>query len=109
MHSVRSFLVVWACVSVLILGYAAADLSLHPRLRRETHFSMQPDISRTPELVPWGGRLIKEGHMGLLVANALILGGLGPALTIGSLVRLSAQARGRSAASREVARHSMPG
>ncbi|HEY4122944.1 MAG TPA: hypothetical protein VGM56_34000 [Byssovorax sp.] len=105
MHSVRSFLVVWACVSALILGYAAADLALHPRLRRETHFSMQPDLSRTPELVHWGGRLIKEGRMSLLVANALILGGLG-ALAIGSLAR-HVRKREDEVPPREVARQSM--
>jgi hypothetical protein len=83
MYSVRAFLSLWSVSTLAILGYAAADLGLHPALRRETNFSMQPDLSRLPELVHWGGRLVKEGHWSLLVSNAFLLGGLAALLLAG--------------------------
>ena len=86
MHSVRAFFGVWSFATVIILGYAFADLAIHPQLRLETNFTMQPDIRRVGELVHWGGRLLKEGHWSLLVANALVLGGVA-ALALGALLR----------------------
>jgi hypothetical protein len=76
MDSIRSFLQLWLGLSAAILGYAFLDLELHPWLREEQNFSMKPDLSRAPELVHWGGRLLRESHVSLLLANALILGGL---------------------------------
>ena len=86
MDSVRSFLQLWLGLSAAILGYAFLDLQLHPWLLEEHNFSMKPDLSRAGELVHWGGRLLRENHVSLLVMNALILGGL-LALTAHALLR----------------------
>jgi hypothetical protein len=79
MDSVRSFLVCWALVTVAVLGYAVIDLRMHPELRDETVFSMTPDLDQIgPQMASlphWGGRLLKERAIGLLVCNALALGG----------------------------------
>jgi hypothetical protein len=74
--SVRSLLSVWVSSSLATLGYAYADLSLTPGLHQERGFSIHVDISRIGELWHWGGRLLNEGAIGLLVLNAIMLGGL---------------------------------
>jgi hypothetical protein len=57
------------------LGYAYADLSLTPGLQHERGFSVHVDIARIGELWHWGGRLLNEGAIGLLVLNAIMVGG----------------------------------
>ena len=76
MFSVRSLLAVWACASLATLGYAYVDLSVTPGLQQERGFSIELDLSRIGELWHWGGRLLNEGAMGLLVFNAIAVGGL---------------------------------
>jgi hypothetical protein len=73
--SVRSLLVVWVSSSLATLGYAYADLSLTPGLHEERGFSIHIDITRVGELWHWGGRLLNEGAIGLLVLNAIMVGG----------------------------------
>lgn len=75
MFSVRSLLIVWVSSSLATLGYAYADLSLTPELQQERGFSIHIDIERVGELWHWGGRLLNEGAIGLLVFNAIIVGG----------------------------------
>ena len=75
MFSVRSLLVVWMGSSLAILGYAYADLRLTPGLHQERGFSIHIDIERVDELWHWGGRLLNEGAIGLLVFNAIMVGG----------------------------------
>lgn len=75
MFSVRSLLSVWVTSSLATLGYAYADLSLTPGLHQERGFSIHVDISRIGELWHWGGRLLNEGAIGLLVLNAIMVGG----------------------------------
>jgi hypothetical protein len=74
--SVRSLLVVWVSASLATLGYAYADLSLTPGLHQERGFSIHIDITRIGELWHWGGRLLNEGAIGLLVLNAIMVGGI---------------------------------
>ena len=76
MFSVRSLLVVWVSSSLATLGYAYADLSLTPGLHQERGFSIHIDITRIGELWHWGGRLLNEGAIGLLVLNAIMVGGI---------------------------------
>jgi hypothetical protein len=73
--SVRSLLVVWVSSSLATLGYAYADLSLTPGLHQERGFSLHIDVARIGELWHWGGRLLNEGAIGLLVLNAIVVGG----------------------------------
>src|SRR6187431_482994 len=73
--SVRSLLVVWVSSSLATLGYAYADLSLTPGLHQERGFSLHIDVTRIGELWHWGGRLLNEGAIGLLVLNAIAVGG----------------------------------
>jgi len=73
--SVRSLLFVWVSSSLATLGYAYADLSLTPGLHQERGFSIHVDMSRIGELWHWGGRLLNEGAIGLLVLNAMMVGG----------------------------------
>ena len=75
MFSVRSLLCVWVTSSLATLGYAYADLSLTPGLQQERGFSIHVDIARIGELWHWGGRLLNEGAIGLLVLNAIMVGG----------------------------------
>ena len=75
MFSVRSLLFVWVSSSLATLGYAYADLSLTPGLHQERGFSIHVDIARIGELWHWGGRLLNEGAIGLLVLNAIVVGG----------------------------------
>ena len=76
MFSVRSLLVVWVSSSLATLGYAYADLSLTPGLHQERGFSIHIDVTRVGELWHWGGRLLNEGAIGLLVLNAIMVGGI---------------------------------
>jgi hypothetical protein len=73
--SVRSLLTVWVSSSLATLGYAYADLSLTPGLHQERGFSIHIDVARIGELWHWGGRLLNEGAIGLLVLNAIMVGG----------------------------------
>lgn len=75
MFSVRSLLSVWVSSSLATLGYAYADLSLTPGLHQERGFSIHVDMSRIGELWHWGGRLLNEGAISLLVLNAIVVGG----------------------------------
>ena len=76
MFSLRSLLVVWVSASLATLGYAYADLNLTPGLHQERGFSIHIDITRIGELWHWGGRLLNEGAIGLLVLNAIMVGGI---------------------------------
>jgi hypothetical protein len=73
--SLRSLLFVWVSSSLATLGYAYADLSLTPGLHQERGFSIHIDVARIGELWHWGGRLLNEGAIGLLVLNAIVVGG----------------------------------
>lgn len=75
MFSVRSLLIVWVSASLATLGYAFADLSLTPGLHQERGFSIHIDVARIGELWHWGGRLLNDGAIGLLVLNAIVVGG----------------------------------
>ncbi len=103
MVSVRSLLFVWVSSSLATLGYAYADLSLTPGLHQERGFSIQLDIERVGELWHWGGRLLNEGAIGLLIFNAIIVGGFLALLVLwlGQLAQqvLSARREARSAES----------
>jgi hypothetical protein len=71
----------------VILSYAVLDLRANPWLYDETKFTMRPDLSQIGDLVHWGGRLLKENALVLLVGNALVLAGLLTLLLYG-VVRL---------------------
>jgi hypothetical protein len=73
--SLRSLLLVWVSSSLATLGYAYADLNLTPGLHQEHGFSISIDIARAGELWHWGGRLLNEGAMELLILNAILVGG----------------------------------
>ena len=76
MHSTRFIVGLWLLLTIVILGYALFDLQANPWLREEHAFTMQPDLSRAGDLLHWGGRLLKERAVSLLIMNAVILGGL---------------------------------
>lgn len=76
MLSVRSLLMAWAGFSLATVAYAYLDLALSPGLHVETGFSVTLDVARIGELWHWGGRLLREGALMLLVCNAVVLGGL---------------------------------
>jgi hypothetical protein len=101
--SVRSLLIVWASSTVATIGYAYADLNLTPGLQQERGFSIHIDVERVGELWHWGGRLLNEGAVGLLVFNAITLGGMLALLMlwIGQLVQRLIDAR-RAALSKPV-------
>ena len=69
MDSVRSFVRIWAALTVVILAYAFIDLRMHPWLETEHHFTMTPDINQLPALLHWGGRLLKESAFSLLFSR----------------------------------------
>jgi hypothetical protein len=113
--TVRSLLSVWVSSSLATLGYAYADLSLTPGLHQERGFSIQIDISRIGELWHWGGRLLNEGAISLLVLNAIMVGGFLSLLMlwVGQLLRRvlqmrRAEARSETSASTSVAFGSVP-
>ena len=75
MFCVRSLLLTWVCTSLATLGYAYVDLHFTPGLVQERGFSIDLDFSRVGELWHWGGRLLNEGAMGLLILNSILVGG----------------------------------
>ncbi len=75
-ESAASFLKTWVASTVVIVCYAWLDLRLTPRLAHETSFTLTPDITRFADLWDWGGRLLHHGAVGLLLLNAIGLGGL---------------------------------
>ena len=85
MTPARTFVRLWVLFSLLTLAYAACDFALNPWLEHEVGFSMQPDFSRIPELLHWGGRLYYNGAWYLLVCNALALGGIGSLIAAGGV------------------------
>jgi hypothetical protein len=100
--SVRSLLLVWVSSSLATIGYAYADLSLTPGLNEERGFSIHVDVTRIGELWHWGGRLLNEGAIGLLVLNAMMVGGFLALLMlwVGQLLQRALPGR-RDAASTE--------
>lgn len=74
--SVASFLKAWLAATAGILAYAWVDLRFNPGLSQETAFTLTPDLTRFSELWDWGGRLLHHGALGLLLMNALALGGI---------------------------------
>ena len=101
MFSVRLLLLLWVCTSLATLGYAYVDLRVTPGLLQERGFSIELDFTRVGELWHWGGRLLNEGAFGLLVFNAIIVGGFLSliALWIAELARRILQSRNGSPAS----------
>lgn len=87
MDSVRTWLKLWAGFTAITLLYAFVDLGANPWLRSETNFTMQPDVTQTPDLLHWGGRLLKEGAVGLLICNAIVVSGV-VALGVNALINL---------------------
>jgi hypothetical protein len=83
--SARAFVLLWASLTALVIGYAFLDLWLSPALWTERSFSMEPDLSQIWEVRHWGGRLLRERAWGLLVCNALVLGGLSALLLHGAV------------------------
>jgi hypothetical protein len=75
-HSVKSFLRLWAFSAFCVFGYAVGDVLMNPWLKLETSFSLEPDWEQALDLVHWGGRLLTQGAWWLLLANAVVLGGL---------------------------------
>jgi hypothetical protein len=83
--SLSGFLKAWLAATLLIVGYAWVDLHAHPHLAFETSFTLTPDASRLSDLLNWGGRLLRHGAVGLLLANAIALGGILALLGRGAL------------------------
>jgi hypothetical protein len=80
--SLRSLLMAWAGFTLATVGYAYIDLALSPGLHVESGFSVTLDVARIGELWHWGGRLVREGALVLLVCNAVIVGGVLALLTL---------------------------
>lgn len=59
-----------------ILTYAVLDLQANPWLHQESYFTVNPSLERLPDILHWGGRLLRHGAWPLLLANAIVLGGL---------------------------------
>ena len=74
--SLSSFVKAWLAATLLIVGYAWVDLRFNPHLAAETSFTLTPDVGRLADLWDWGGRLLHHGAHGLLIANAVALGGI---------------------------------
>ena len=74
--SVSNFLKAWLAATLLIVGYAWVDLRFNPHLYYETSYTLTPDVTRLSDLWDWGGRLLHHGAVGLLVLNAIALGGI---------------------------------
>jgi hypothetical protein len=83
--SLSGFLKAWLVATLLIVAYAWLDLRLSPHLALETGFTLTPDLSRAPDLLDWGGRLLRHGAVDLLLANAIALGGIAALLARGVL------------------------
>jgi hypothetical protein len=75
-ESVSSFLKAWLVATALIVAYAWVDLRVNPHLTLETSFTLTPNIHRIADLWDWGGRLLHHRALGLLVLNAIALGGI---------------------------------
>ena len=56
--------------------YAVLDLQANPWLHQEQGFTLRPNLEQVPDVLPWGGRLMRHGAWPLLLSNALVLGGL---------------------------------
>jgi hypothetical protein len=91
--SVRGFFRIWIAVVLLLVVYSFVDLRLNPWLHRESYFSMRPDWSRLPDLMHWGGRLLRHGAVSLWITNALLISGA-IALVIQSAIRIVKRLRG---------------
>lgn len=76
MDSARGFVALWIVMVGLLLGYAWLDFRMNPWLLRETHFTMEPDLSQIHELWHWGGRLLRHGATPLLFGNIIVVGGV---------------------------------
>jgi hypothetical protein len=74
--SVSSFIKSWLIATLLIVAYAWVDLRLNPHLALETSFTLTPDLHRLSDLWDWGGRLLHHRALGLLLLNAVALGGI---------------------------------
>ena len=72
MDSVRGFFRIWIAVALVLIVYSVVDLRLNPWLHHESYFSMRPDWSRLPDLMHWGGRLLRHGAVSLWITNALL-------------------------------------
>lgn len=53
--------------------------------------TMVPDFQQAPDLIHWGGRLLRERAWPLLIGNAFLLGGL-LALVAEAVLRLARRA-----------------
>ncbi len=85
MESLSSFLKTWLLATLLIVAYAWLDLRLNPHLAAETAFTLTPDVSRLSDMWDWGGRLLHHRALGLLIGNAVALGGILAILMRGAL------------------------
>jgi len=83
--SVSGFLKAWLATTASIVGYAWIDLRVNPRLAYETSFTLTPDMGRLSDLLDWGGRLLHHGALGLLVLNAVALGGIAALVVRGAV------------------------
>ncbi len=83
-ESASSFLKTWLIATLLIVAYAWVDLRVNPHLALETSFTLTPDIHRISDLLDWGGRLLHHRALGLLVLNAVALGGISALLWRGA-------------------------
>lgn len=83
--SLSGFLKAWLAATLCIVAYAWLDLHTNPHLRLETSFTLTPDASRLADLWDWGGRLLHHGAVGLLLANAIALGGIVALVARGTL------------------------
>lgn len=93
-ESLSSFLKAWLLATLVILAYAWLDLKLNPHLALETEFTLTPDVSRLSDVWDWGGRLLHHRALGLLLGNALALGGV-LAIMLGSVRAVVRRLRAR--------------
>ena len=92
MDSVRGFFRIWIAVALVLIAYSVVDLRLNPWLHHESYFSMRPDWSRLPDLMHWGGRLLRHGALSLWITNALLISGA-VALIVQSVFRIVKRVR----------------
>jgi hypothetical protein len=71
--SVRLFLICWLGTVIGIIGYAVWD---RPNVAHENGFSVHLEWTRASELLHWAGRLLNADAIGLLLLNALCVGGI---------------------------------
>lgn len=86
--SLSGFLKAWLGATLLIIGYAWVDLRFNPHLAYETSFTLTPDAARVSDLLDWGGRLLHHRAFGLLLGNAIALGGIVALVARGALALL---------------------